>query len=102
MPEVSDGGATYLLRLRRAAPAGSTTTPAPPGWRWSLNPRFSYLFISHDLAVARHMSDEVLVPCQGEVVEQGPAEEVYARPRHPYTLRLLESVPGRGRGGARP
>jgi peptide/nickel transport system ATP-binding protein len=54
----------------------------------------SYLFISHDLAVVRHMSDEILVMCGGEAVEQGPADELYLHPRHPYTRRLLASIPG--------
>jgi peptide/nickel transport system ATP-binding protein len=47
------------------------------------------LFISHDLDVVRHMSDEVLVMCQGEVVEQGPAEDIYQNPQHQYTRYLL-------------
>jgi peptide/nickel transport system ATP-binding protein len=54
----------------------------------------SYLFISHDLAVVRHMSDEILVMCGGEAVEQGPADELYRNPRHPYTRKLLASIPG--------
>jgi len=53
----------------------------------------SYLFISHDLAVVRSMADEVMVMKDGEVVEMAPAEELYARPRHPYTQMLLASVP---------
>jgi len=59
----------------------------------------SYLFISHDLAVVKHMSDEVLVMCGGEVVEQATAEELYRRPRHDYTRRLLASIPGFSGGG---
>ncbi|WP_309029275.1 ABC transporter ATP-binding protein [Streptomyces alfalfae] len=51
------------------------------------------VFISHDLAVVRHVSDEVAVLCQGELVEQGPVRDVYRSPRHPYTRRLLASVP---------
>ena len=53
----------------------------------------SYLFISHDLAVVRSMADEVMVMKDGEVVETAPADELYARPRHPYTQMLLASVP---------
>ncbi|EQD77934.1 oligopeptide/dipeptide ABC transporter, ATP-binding protein [mine drainage metagenome] len=53
----------------------------------------SLLFISHDLAVVRFMADEILVLYAGQVVERGKAEEVYARPRHPYTQQLLKAVP---------
>ncbi|WP_309053381.1 ABC transporter ATP-binding protein [Streptomyces sp.] len=51
------------------------------------------VFISHDLAVVRHVSDEVAVLRHGELVEQGPCREVYRAPSHPYTRRLLASVP---------
>lgn len=51
----------------------------------------TYVFISHDLAVVRHVSARVLVMYLGQVVELGPAEEVYRRPRHPYTRGLLAS-----------
>jgi peptide/nickel transport system ATP-binding protein len=53
----------------------------------------SYLFISHDLAVVRYMSDEVMVMNAGEIVEIADADEIYANPRHPYTRKLLESMP---------
>ncbi|QTX06285.1 ABC transporter ATP-binding protein [Agromyces archimandritae] len=52
------------------------------------------LFISHNLAVVRHVSDDVVVLYRGEIVEQGPAERVYGEPQHPYTRALLDSVPG--------
>lgn len=55
--------------------------------------RLSYIFISHDLSVVRYMSDEVMVMCAGEVVEQGSADEVFRQPRHPYTQRLLAAIP---------
>jgi ABC-type glutathione transport system ATPase component len=53
----------------------------------------AYLFISHDLDVVRHVSDRVAVIYRGEIVEQGPAEEVTASPQHPYTRRLLMASP---------
>jgi oligopeptide/dipeptide ABC transporter ATP-binding protein len=53
----------------------------------------SILFVSHNLAVVRRLCERVLVMYLGRVVEEGPAEEVFLRPRHPYTRMLLESVP---------
>ncbi len=53
----------------------------------------AYLFISHDLSVVRHISDEVLVMFAGQVVEQGPADAVFASPCHPYTANLLKAMP---------
>ncbi len=55
--------------------------------------RLTYLFISHDLAVVRTMSDEIAVMWQGRIVERGPADEVYTRPSHEYTQALLAAVP---------
>ncbi len=52
------------------------------------------LFISHNLAVVRHISDEVAVLYRGDLVESGGIETVYSSPSHPYTRRLLDSVPG--------
>jgi oligopeptide/dipeptide ABC transporter ATP-binding protein len=63
----------------------------------------TYLFISHDLAVVEAVSDRIMVLYFGAVVESGPAEEVFARPRHPYTRLLADSAPQVGRaigGGA--
>ncbi|HEY6124130.1 MAG TPA: ABC transporter ATP-binding protein [Steroidobacteraceae bacterium] len=53
----------------------------------------SILFVSHNLAVVRQLCERVLVMYLGRVVEEGPAEEVFLRPRHPYTRMLLDSVP---------
>lgn len=53
------------------------------------------LFISHNLAVVRHVSDRVAVLYQGELVEEGEVEQVFHEPRAEYTRNLLDSVPGR-------
>jgi oligopeptide transport system ATP-binding protein len=53
----------------------------------------TYLFIAHDLAVVRSMSDRIAVMQAGKLVEEGPAEEVYETPREEYTKKLLTSVP---------
>ncbi len=53
----------------------------------------SYLFIAHDLALVKQVSDRVAVMDLGKLCEVGPAESIYAGPLHPYTLALLESIP---------
>jgi len=53
----------------------------------------AYIFISHDLAVVRYMSDQVMVMNQGRAVEMADAERIYRHPQNPYTRKLLESIP---------
>ncbi|WP_262402965.1 ATP-binding cassette domain-containing protein [Actinomadura sp. CNU-125] len=53
----------------------------------------AYLFVSHDLAVVRHVSHRVSVVYRGDIVETGPAAAVTAEPEHPYTRRLLLAAP---------
>ncbi|MEO3847479.1 oligopeptide/dipeptide ABC transporter ATP-binding protein [Streptomyces sp. B8F3] len=53
----------------------------------------SFLFISHDMGVVRHLSDHVVVMYGGKVMESAPCDELFAAPRHPYTRALLRAVP---------
>jgi len=53
----------------------------------------TYLFISHDLGVVRHLSDRVVIMYLGRVVEEGPTEALFGAPNHPYTRALLAEVP---------
>lgn len=55
----------------------------------------SYIFISHDLRVVRHIADDIVVMYQGQVVEQGLVPDVYAAPKHSYTQNLLAAIPGK-------
>lgn len=54
----------------------------------------SYLFISHDLAVVRQISDDIVVLRHGTVMETGPAQQIYEHPTDPYTRSLLSAIPG--------
>ena len=53
----------------------------------------SYLFIAHNLAVVKHVSDRIAIMYLGRIVELAPAEDIYAAPRHPYTRALLSAIP---------
>lgn len=55
--------------------------------------QLSFVFISHDLAVVRHLSHRIVVLYHGRVMEQGPAAALYERPFHPYTRALLDASP---------
>ena len=55
--------------------------------------KIAYLFVAHDLAVIRHISDRVAVMYHGVIVEQGETEDVFSNPQHPYTKALLSAIP---------
>jgi oligopeptide transport system ATP-binding protein len=53
----------------------------------------SYIVISHDLSIVHHISDQIAVMNAGQIVEMGPAEQIYAHPQHPYSQTLLAAAP---------
>jgi len=54
----------------------------------------TYIFISHDLSVIKHISDRIMVMNKGEIIETGDPEDIYYRPKEEYTKRLISSIPG--------
>ncbi len=58
--------------------------------------KLTYLFISHDLAVVKHLADRMLVMNKGEIVESGDPEQIYHHPKEAYTQKLIASIPGSG------
>lgn len=56
---------------------------------------FTYIFISHDLAVVKHMADQLMVMNVGKIEEIGEADEVYANPQRAYTRKLIDAIPGK-------
>jgi peptide/nickel transport system ATP-binding protein len=54
---------------------------------------FACLFITHDLSAVEYLADDIAVMYLGQLMEQGPREEIFARPRHPYTQALLAAAP---------
>ena len=55
--------------------------------------QLTFLFISHNLAVVRHVTDQLGVMYLGRIVEYGPGESIFTAPRHPYTRMLLDAIP---------
>ncbi|HEX4858383.1 MAG TPA: ABC transporter ATP-binding protein, partial [Usitatibacteraceae bacterium] len=55
--------------------------------------QMSYIFISHDLAVVKYISDQVMVMSEGDVVEVANSDDIYLNPREEYTKKLLSSIP---------
>ena len=56
--------------------------------------KLTYIFISHDLAVIKHISDRIMVMNNGEIIETGDPDEIYYHPKMEYTKRLISSIPG--------
>jgi len=56
----------------------------------------TYIFISHDLSVVKHIADRMMVMNKGEIIEMGDPEEIYKHPKEAYTQKLIDSIPGSG------
>jgi peptide/nickel transport system ATP-binding protein len=54
---------------------------------------FTYIFISHDLAVVKYMSDQLLVMNKGKIEEYGDADQIYESPKREYTKKLINAIP---------
>ena len=54
---------------------------------------YTYLFITHDLSVMHYMADRIIVMQNGEIVEQGATDQLFAHPQHPYTQQLVDAIP---------
>jgi peptide/nickel transport system ATP-binding protein len=54
---------------------------------------YTYMFITHDLSVVKHIADEIMVMYLGQMVEKAPSQELFKDPRHPYTQALLSAIP---------
>ncbi len=53
----------------------------------------TYIFITHDLSVAKYMSDRILVMREGQIVENGAPQQLFLNPKHAYTRSLIEAIP---------
>jgi peptide/nickel transport system ATP-binding protein len=54
---------------------------------------YTYIFITHDISVVKFFSDRIMVMDKGRIVEEGPSDQLFANPQHPYTQRLLAAIP---------
>ena len=118
-PHELSGGQRQRVAIARALAPGATTVVAdePVSMldvsirlgvltllsRLQREANLAILYITHDLATARHFSDDIMVLYRGRVVERGPADEVILRPKHPYTRLLASAAPdpdARGRAAA--
>ena len=117
-PRQFSGGQRQRVAIARALALRARASWSPTSrcrrWTSACRPRSStcsrdlrrelgltLLFISHNLAVVRHLCDRVAVMYLGRIVEVAPTEELFANPRHPYTQGLLEAIPRLSPGARR-